>query len=202
MRICHFTFLFVILTLIFSVMNTSYALSRQWSVIESHHIGKQPIHQYVKSSRAEPTEQVELIFVTKQNSIEELLLDISNPKSSNYGKHLRKEEVDQLTIIPEYVDGIVKYLNDNGIQITSNQSGYIKAVGSVEQFESLLNTKFHVYINSENGQSVIRTDEYSLPADLASYVTTILNTVQFPVQLHSGPKHHLISRSQTDPSQV
>jgi hypothetical protein len=66
--------------------------------------------------------------------LESKLIDISDPLSDNYGKHLSREEISALTGNPVSVQEINKYLQYKGIKVTqfSHNNQYITAKGNHE----------------------------------------------------------------------
>jgi hypothetical protein len=63
--------------------------------------------------------------------MESILLDISDPHSENYGKHLSQDEIASLTVNPVAIQEIHKYLKFKGIEVTrsSRNNQYITAEG-------------------------------------------------------------------------
>ena len=137
------------------------------------------------------SDEIELIFTLKDsnsNQLEELLAEISNPSSSKYGQYLSKEEVDAMTANPEALEksvAFLKTLQKGGVTYDQVSNTVIKAKGPVSTWEIALNTQFQRYKWQDS--TIIRTDQYSLPTSIAPYVAAVLNTVQFPASLRSGP---------------
>ena len=101
----------------------------------------------VKVHRLLPTE---LVFIVQQRNMAELtriLYDLSDPTSSNYGNHLTREEVVDLTSNPHSCDEIVTYLHNAGATVLQVEVsvGLITARGSIGNWERMLNTEFHSY---------------------------------------------------------
>jgi tripeptidyl-peptidase I len=134
----------------------------------------------------------EVIFVVRQRNMEELtkfLHDVSNPASANFGQHLTKEEVAQLTTNPLSRDIIVSYLESNGANVLSETcyGEYITANAPIEVWERLLNTKFFNFQQTQrNGHinEIIRTEKYWIPKDLDSHVESVFKTIELPDQPH------------------
>jgi tripeptidyl-peptidase-1 len=138
-----------------------------------------------------------LIFGIKQNNLDKLtdiLHDVSDPLSPNYGKHWTKEEIVKFTVNPEANAAVIKYLESNNINVVDQtlNGEYITAEADVSQWESMLNCKFHVYRlltdeegttdpnSDDNSNHVIRTESYSVPQEISSHLFAVFNTVQFP----------------------
>ena len=148
---------------------------------------------YLNSVQGLPdaSDEIELIFTLKDNNsnqLEELLAEVSNPASPKYGQYLSKAEIDAMTANPEALEKTVAFLNtlqSGGVTYDQVSTTVIKAKGPVSTWEIALNTQFQRYAWEDT--TIIRTDQYSLPTSIAPYVSTVLNTVQFPALLRSGP---------------
>ena len=154
---------------------------------------KLPTTEYTITEAADPNLMIELIFnlhPNDQNSLENILNDVSNPDSSNYGKYLTKSEVDALVANPEGVQAVLDFLSGVEHAVSSQPSElFIHAHAPVSSWETVLHTKFHVYDSAESNQPrVIRTEQYSLPSYVAKHVNAVFNTVQFPVKMNFGPR--------------
>lgn len=161
----------------------------QWKVIEelSEHMKSQVLAYYDDKGPTDPSDSIVLIFATKQNNIENLLSDISNPDSSNYGKHLTKEEADKATLNPHYIEKIKGFLQEKGADVIHVVSGYVHANATVGVWNQVLNTEFHTFSSSKDNKVLVRTLQYSLPIVVSECITGIFNTVQFPSKVHHGP---------------
>lgn len=158
----------------------------------------------VKGLRALRTASHDVTFVVKQRNMDELtriLHDVSDPKSKNYGNHMTRNEVVDLTTNPDSHDEIVAYLEAAGAIITLVEHGgsSITARGPISFWERMLDTEFYSYslpsnmIDGElesNMQTIhahefLRTEKYSVPLYLDQHVAFVMNTVQLP-QLRSS----------------
>ncbi|KAI0696744.1 Pro-kumamolisin, activation domain-containing protein [Cytidiella melzeri] len=88
--------------------------------------------------------------------IEEYLLDVSHPESSNYGNHWSAAEVaDKFRPSSETVDVVREWLVKKGIDPSkiqlSKNGGWIEAKVSVAEAEDLLKTEYHVYNHATTG---------------------------------------------------
>ena len=133
---------------------------------------------------------MELEFYVKEKNLDYLtqyVSDISNPSSPNYGKHLTKQQLDDLTVNTEGVEKITEYLNSVGANVTKSTSSRIWATASVSVWNEALFCQFSNFEKAGTREPIIRTTEYSLPPDVAQHVNMIGNTVQFPVEISRGP---------------
>ena len=140
------------------------------------------------------SEEIELVFRVQENNaeqLEQLALDVSNPASPNYGKYLTKEQIDAMTANPEAVAKTRAFLDalaNGGVSYDVVDDSTIKARGPVATWEVALDTTFSRYAAGTDANNVIvRAEKYSLPTVVAPFVSAVLNTVQFPVTLRSGP---------------
>ena len=122
------------------------------------------------------------------------LMELSHPESEKYGQHWSAKQVAE-TFAPsqESVDIVTDWLTSAGIspeRLTRSQSlGWINFDASVDEAESLLKTKFHVYMH-KTGQPHIGCDGYSVPGHVRPHVDFITPTVHFDqrVDLPRGGK--------------
>eukprot|EP01040_Poterioochromonas_malhamensis_P005974 gene5974-6421_t len=130
-----------------------------------------------------------VIVAVKQKNIEELkqvLEDVSNPSSPNYGKHWTKQKVVDFTSNPEGHDIIIDHFKVSGIEIIEEtlNGEYITARAPIELWENYLNCKFYEYeIHHSSAPKVmklLRTEEYSLPLPTHRHIAAVFNTVDFP----------------------
>lgn len=134
----------------------------------------------------------EVIFVVRQRNMDGLtniLHDISNPASANFGQHLSREEVAHLTTNPLSRDIIISFLKSNGATIVSETryGEYITANAPIEVWERLFKTEFFSFHQTQrNGHinEIIRTERYYIPKDLDSHVESVFKTIEVPDQPH------------------
>jgi tripeptidyl-peptidase-1 len=158
-----------------------------------------------RMSRANSNAIHEVVFEVKQKNmdkLEEVLHDVSDPSSPNYGRHWTKQQVVDFTANPEGRDALLSHLQDfspliNIIDETLNGE-FIRVSAPVSLWEQYLNCQFFEYEVSKPKQGhnrlggvptirrsvkkllVVRTEEYYLPIELVPYVSAVFNTVQFP----------------------
>ena len=109
--------------------------------------------------RHDASEYIPLRFGLKQSNIsrlEELLYDVSHPESSNYGKHWTPAQVAR-AFVPDKksIDAVRSWLLERGFEKervkVSRSRGWIHVNTTVEEAETILRTKYHVYehVNGE-----------------------------------------------------
>lgn len=116
------------------------------------------------------------------------LMDVSHPTSSKYGQHWSAEDIATAFAPSESTVNAVKdWLSSAGItseRIKQSQSlGWLSFDASVEEAESLLRTKYHVYEHQETGQPHIACEDYNIPATLQSKIDFITPTLHFDAKL-------------------
>lgn len=127
----------------------------------------------------------EVVFVIQQQNIPELeriLDDLSNPTSANYGQHLTRDDIIEITSNTGSRDVVVDFLRSHGVAVVSETIGheYITATAPVGVWEKLLNTEFFAYYLTEQcgrSRELIRTDSYWIPKELDPHVATVLNII-------------------------
>jgi len=144
----------------------------------------------VQRSQSDLTHRV--VFSIQQRNLdrlEDILMDISDPRSLNYGHHLSDEEVYQLTSNPQATSHVLSYLHS--AQATFNASvtivkqsrrgEYITAEAPVRLWEAMFRTEFHEFQSAEDPELRFhRALQYFMPVELATHVSTVFNTVQIP----------------------
>ena len=146
----------------------------------------------ISFSRADKVAVHEVIFAISQSNMKQLiqvLEDVSDPSSSNYGKHWSKSQVAEFTANKKSYNAVMGYLNSTKNVVINRQSlygEYIFAKAPVHVWEDVFATTFHTYQISVHNEKrkgklnkIIRAEEYSLPVELDGHVSTVLNTVQF-----------------------
>ncbi len=139
-----------------------------------------------KGNRALKSAEHQVVFAVKQlnlDKLEKILNDVSDPKSKNYGKHLKKHEVVAMTSNRASSKHISEFLQAEGVRVVkhSKYHDYITAEASVEKWESLFAAEFFEFEQAADPSvKVVRALDYSLPEHLSDHVTAVFNTVQFP----------------------
>ena len=136
------------------------------------------------SKRAAPKDTlIKAQIGLKQSNIawlQEKLLDISNPDNPNYGKWLKKEEVNALTApSAENIAAVKSWLAANGItEVNQASPDWIDFTVPVSKMESLLGAKYELFHHATDG-TVPRTLKYSVPKHLHSVIDMVTPTTAF-----------------------
>jgi tripeptidyl-peptidase I len=160
-------------------------------------------HGIMKGYRVPPTQYHDVVFVIKQRNLDTLtriLHEVSDPASEEYGNHLSKEEIDDLTSNGDSNEVVLAYLKSVGAKmvIVECSGELITARAPISLWERILDTEFHMFSHkSENhasdttdetdtldGKTFIRSEKYSIPISLDDHIAFVLNTIQIP-QLQS-----------------
>jgi hypothetical protein len=165
--------------------------------------------QWVAVEKAGGASAKRLVFAVKHNNIDvldSLVEDVSNPDSARYGNYLSLEELGDIIRNQEGHDAVRHYLLSHGvseseIETTKNgevclyrTSGFddlIVAMCGVAQFitvrtlvdtaERLLNASFYVFRHDKApGKRLIRTEAFTIPAEIESHVDFVGGTVELP----------------------
>ena len=136
----------------------------------------------------------EVIFMVHQKNMEDLkriLDDVSDPLSRNYGKHMTREQVVEMTANPEGRDATVAYLHSMGATVVSETlcGEYITAAASISVWEEVLQTEFFTFHQTQlDGKvlSMVRAEGYSIPFELHPHVMHVLHTVDMPLSTRSS----------------
>ena len=161
----------------------------------------------VKHERVPPDHIHEVLFAVEQRNLDvltEMLHDISDPNSSNYGRHKSRAEIEAISSNPESHDAIIRYLVESGATVTSQSLNgeYITAHAPISLWEDLLKTEFFVFHYTQSrGDTVIalvRAEEYSVPRDLHRHVASVFQTIQMPLSIWGNPVIHGIVDNHSD----
>lgn len=106
---------------------------------------------------------------------------VSDPSHTRYGQHLSPEDITEL-IKPsdEGLDLVHEWLLTNGVDKFdySPAKDWVNIHISVKDAERLLDTRYSVF-QHEDGTTIVRTPEWSLPSHLLDHVDTIQPTNSF-----------------------
>ena len=139
--------------------------------------------------RADSAYVHEVVFVIVQRNMDKLtriLYDLSDPLSSDYGRHWTRDRIFELTSNPESHHAVVSYLQRNGVSFISETLGgeYVTASASVAVWERIFNTEFFVFHQSHSDgkvEKLVRAERYWIPSELDSHVESVFKTIQMPV---------------------
>ena len=145
----------------------------------------------VRQIRSHQDQRHEVTFVIRQRNLGQLtdiLHDISNPLSPNYGQHMTGEEVAAMTSNPDAHDAVVTYLLAKGaiIVFETLHGEYVKASAPIDTWERMFNTEFFTFHQSHSDikvDKVTRAERYWIPLELDQHVESVFNTIQMPTRV-------------------
>ncbi|KAF2764443.1 subtilisin-like protein [Teratosphaeria nubilosa] len=155
-----------------------------------------------RNSRVDANAIIPVRIALKQQNIDvgaERLLEISDPLSSKYGKHLKAGEVHDLFAPPhDVVSAVREWLVDSGVDprviAHSDNRGWFAIDISAQQAERLFQSELHEYEHSRSGRIRIGCDSYKLPVHLKHCIDFITPGVKFSAPLkkiHTKTKRSL-----------
>jgi tripeptidyl-peptidase-1 len=123
------------------------------------------------------------IQLVQQNvgDFENRLLDMSDPDSRNYGKHMSSDQI-RMMLAPheDTTSAVMNWLQEKGLAeraVVKHDS--VKLRLTVAEAEDLLQADYKLYQNQETGQEVLRTLEYSVPEDVKKHISLVQPTTMF-----------------------
>ena len=162
-------------TLLFALMSLSLSLA-------AHHEGV-TTPDWTRTRPALSDEPLRLHLALRSArwaDLETHALRLATPGDPNYGKHLDKDELHELTKpTDETLMRVLGWLDSASIDIADVQGPRMILNATVAQAEALLSTKFDHYA-SEDGRDIIRTLQYTIPTQLEDDVEMIQPTTRFP----------------------
>ncbi|KAK8066843.1 hypothetical protein PG997_013590 [Apiospora hydei] len=166
----------------------------------THQVTHEKRHQlpegWAKREKVDGRAVLPLRIGLKQRNLDradELLDQVSHPKSGNYAKHWSPREVaDMFAPSQESVDSVSVWLAESGIDpsriVVSGSKAWISVNATVSEVESLIKTDYHVYEHT-SGHLHVASGSYSLPAYLSEeHVDFIMPTLHFDAKIMPGRK--------------
>lgn len=124
------------------------------------------------------------IGLRQQNEgvIESHLLEISDPKHARYGQHMSSAEIHDL-VAPsdETVELVNAWLAEHDITNAVHSPGkdWVSIVVTIEKAETLLQTKYSIFEHADDGTTLSRAPEWSLPLHLHEHIDVVQPTNSF-----------------------
>ncbi|KAK8108298.1 uncharacterized protein PG998_010311 [Apiospora kogelbergensis] len=137
--------------------------------------------RWVKLDRADAQAMLPMRIGLKQHSLErghDLLMDISDPTSENYGKHLTATEVVDFFAPSEAgVAAVREWLVESGIAgstITQSMNKqWLQFDTPVRQAEDLLAARYHIYEHEDSGARTVACEKYHVPKLIQEHIDYI-----------------------------
>ncbi|XP_078418458.1 tripeptidyl-peptidase 1 isoform X2 [Cetorhinus maximus] len=142
--------------------------------------------EWIYVGRVSASDQILLTFALKQqntNKLKELLEQVSNPHSPQYGKYLTLDQLSSLIqSSKETLKTVWTWLRNHGVQSCSTvqTSDFLKCFMSVSTAEKLLaGSKFNRYTNGHH--TLIRSlVKYEIPEEVAEHIDFVGGVHRFP----------------------
>jgi tripeptidyl-peptidase-1 len=151
-----------------------------------------------KGARSDPTKVHQVIFEVKPRNMESLrmtLNEISDMKSPNYGKHLTRDQVSELTANSEGNRVLTHALSahpEASIVKRSRDNRFVTVQAPIALWERLFSAEFYSFSRTNRNGAVDlvvdRAMSYEIPALLAEHLHAVFNTAQMPGTSKRGVK--------------
>ncbi|KAJ4470134.1 peptidase S8/S53 domain-containing protein [Lentinula aciculospora] len=174
-----------------SVLYADFATKHSWG-------NSTPSSAWIHHSTPDPSTLLKLRFGLRPSNFDTLiehLSETSDPFHERYGKHLSKEQVDDLMRpTDETLQEVKEWLNWHGVEdeaFTSTSDRHITVTIPVSLAETLLDTEYHVYAHTNTDEKIVRTLEYSLPRHLHDHINIVSPTTYFGTTRSMKATSHL-----------
>lgn len=111
------------------------------------------------------------------------ITNVSTPGHADYGRHLNESEL-RAVISPskESTTAVLKFLEESGISKSdfAQHGDWIDFTTDFETADRMMNASYTNYREDTGRGIIIRTQQYSLPDDVARHVDMVEPTTQFP----------------------
>ncbi|KAH7627767.1 peptidase S8/S53 domain-containing protein [Sordaria sp. MPI-SDFR-AT-0083] len=132
----------------------------------------------------------------------DLLMDISDPKSPNYGQHLSREDVVKMfSPASETVKAITKWITSAGISedriSRSENNQWLQFDANATEAEGLLYTTYYIYKHLPTGSKAIACDQYHVPHHVREHVDYITPGIKLrpdPAKVRSSKRNQRRAR--------
>ena len=175
--------LFTSIICAFGTISAASALPRSsrsnYAVKEFHPVPR----GWTRVGGAGKSDRVHLSIGLKQQNqgvVEEHLLQVSDPSHSRYGQHLTAAEIEDIIRPSQETQDLVKsWLQEHGIEGVQNSAkDTIHVLIPIEKAEELLQTSYSIF-EHEDGSTLARTPEWSLPEHLHEHIDVVQPTNSF-----------------------
>ncbi|GAP82686.1 putative alkaline serine protease [Rosellinia necatrix] len=149
--------------------------------------------QWTKRAKVSADAVIPVRIGLKQSNLDaghDKLMDISNPKSANYGKHMSAQEViDFFAPHESSVEVVRNWLQGAGISADrislSTNKQWIQFDATTGEVEDLLHADFYVWEHTDGG-SDMSTEAYHLPEDVQEYVDYVTPGTRLRSRQHAA----------------
>ena len=140
---------------------------------------------WYKLERINSNDKMNFIIALKQHNIdyiEDILINISNPKNPQYGEYKTRNEILDI-IVPDikYSESILDWIHTNNNNFDCiNGFDYIKCNSNVKNVEKLFLTNIYSFYNNYTNKIINIASSYSVPSYLNNYIHFILGLADIP----------------------
>ncbi|CEJ55182.1 hypothetical protein PMG11_01453 [Penicillium brasilianum] len=125
----------------------------------------------------------------KQNNLhraDEYLLDVSHPRSSNYGRYWSANQIIDTFAPSNRTMALARsWLIESGISdariFLNRNKGWLELVATAKEAEELLHNQYFQYQNVHTGQSVLACDQYHVPHSIQEHIDYVEPGIRLPV---------------------
>ncbi|KAI1352315.1 subtilisin-like protein [Xylaria sp. FL0043] len=150
-------------------------------------------HMWTKKSKVPAKSVLPMRIGLKQSNLDaghDKLMDISNPLSANYGKHMSTQEViDFFAPDQSRVDVVKEWLQNAGISadrisVSANKQ-WIQFDATADEVEDLLFADFYVWEHTD-GSTDMSTESYHVPAKIQEHIDYVTPGIRLRTRAHAG----------------
>jgi len=144
---------------------------------------------WVQSDRAPADHTVTLTVAMRidggrRAELERVFWEVSDPKHENYGKHKTIDEITEIMAVPQRnVDAVKQHFQaHSAVVVVAPNRDMMTVTMPIASAEKALSTTLHYFTHSEQKDvRILRASQhYSLPADVAEFVSMVGELLQFP----------------------
>lgn len=163
MALLSFATLALLLVAVVGAAPSTMHVTHERRIVHSH-------LQWEKRSRLEPHDVIPVRIGLTQRNLDQghdLLMDVSDPNSKNYGKHWTAEQImEKFSPTHESIEAIRDWLTRSGISenriIHSIGYEWVHFNATVQEAEELFQTEYHSFEHALELRSTVGCDEYVL----------------------------------------
>lgn len=134
--------------------------------------------------KLDPQQSMKLWIHLKNQDVESFhqkVYDISTPNHPEYGRHLGRLELrDMIAPTKKASEMVSAWLEEHGLSHKATiENDWIIIDGTIADAEELLQTKYQLFENEDDGKVIARTLVYSLPDALHTHIDMVAPTIKF-----------------------
>jgi len=162
---------------------TPYAPHLTPSILKTRHPVPPTFEKRGLAPRSAPIQLNIALAQRNQKTLERKVLEMSTPGHTDYGKHLSRDDLRELTRPSETtIEAVELWLQSHGVPSgdwTITSSDWLQVTVTVSVAEKMLSTEYSVYEDTTTGHQLLRTESYSLPQGLMGHIDVVHPTNYF-----------------------